>query len=115
MPEGWGARSLLLLLPLLLGGQPERRNGLCLAKDDLARCFLQISDFSALEDGRQLCLFHKKWWDGNQRAGAGNGKDLQLVPARTTQLRTGKLSLKRTDGHHEVPATGLRESPGFVP
>lgn len=30
---------LSLLLPLLLGDQPQSRNGLCLAKDDLAKMF----------------------------------------------------------------------------
>lgn len=36
-PEGRGVPRLLLLLPLLLGEQPERTNGLCLAKDDPPR------------------------------------------------------------------------------
>lgn len=105
----------LLPLPLLLGDHPERRNGLSLAKDGRPRAFPANTRFlyagklqAALPFPSEVVGWKSKSWGWEWQGSAAGA-------SRTTQLWSGELSLKRTDGHQEVPETSLTESLGFIP
>ena len=101
-------RRLLLLLPLPLGDQPERRNGLCLAKDDLPRAFPTDTRFLCAGKLQAALPFPSEvvgWKSPKSRGWEWQGS--AAGASRATQLWTGELSLKRTDRHQEVPETSL--------